>query len=114
MNYEHNRRKYIRMQRLINIIMAKAYRTASVEALCMLTGLTPIISKLEELAQRCKPKQRKVNCQIELDCDVELKNWPHSADTVIIEEVKSEEDATLSAYTDGSKRGQGVGSGVAI
>jgi hypothetical protein len=114
MNYEHNRRKYIRLQRLINIIMAKAYRTASIEALCMLTGLTPIISKLEQIAQRCKAKQRTVNCQTELDYDVELKNWPHSADAVIIEEVKSEEDATVSANIDGSKRGQGVGSGVAI
>jgi hypothetical protein len=73
MNCEHNRRQYIRAQRLINIIMAKAYRTASIEALCMLTGLTPITSKLEELAHRCKANQRTVNCQIELDCDVELK-----------------------------------------
>jgi len=33
---------------------------------------------------------------------------------VIIEEVKSEENATIAAYTDGSKQDQGVGSGVAI
>ena len=50
MNYEHNRKKFIRVQCLINIIMAKAYRTTSSEALCMLTGMTQIIIKLEELA----------------------------------------------------------------
>ena len=31
-----------------------------------------------------------------------------------IEEVDSEEDTTICAYTDGSKQDQGVGSGVAI
>ena len=52
MNHEHNRRKYIRVQRLINISMAKAYRTTSSEALCMLTATTPIIIKLEEIVKR--------------------------------------------------------------
>ena len=37
MKYEHNRQKYIRVQRPINIRMAKAYRTTSSEALCILT-----------------------------------------------------------------------------
>ena len=46
-NHEHNRRKYIRVQCLINISMAKAYRTTSSEALCMLTATTPIIIQLE-------------------------------------------------------------------
>ena len=112
MNYEHNRQKYIRVQ-LINISMAKAYRTTSSKALCMLTGMTPIIIKLEESAQRCKAKERTGNCKIELDHEVKLKNWPHPADAVTIE-VVSEEDATISAYTDGSKQDQAVGSGVAI
>jgi RNA binding protein fox-1 len=33
--------KLIRVQRLINIRIAKSYRTVSNEALCILTGLTP-------------------------------------------------------------------------
>jgi len=48
-NYEHNRSKYIRVQRLINIRMAKTYCTTSSEALCMTTGMTPIHIKLEEV-----------------------------------------------------------------
>jgi hypothetical protein len=49
--YEHNREKYIRVQRLINVRMTKAYRTTSSEALCMLTGITPLIIKLEEVVK---------------------------------------------------------------
>ena len=37
--------KLIRVQRLINIKVAKAYQTVSNEALCIITGLTPITIK---------------------------------------------------------------------
>jgi hypothetical protein len=43
--------KLIREQRLINIKIAKAYRTMSNEALCILMGLTPIAIKIEEAIQ---------------------------------------------------------------
>ena len=43
--------KLTRVQRLINIKVAKSYRTVSNEALCMITGLTPIGIKIEETAQ---------------------------------------------------------------
>jgi len=46
MNFEHNRQKHIRVQSLINIRMAKAFRNTSSEALSMVTGMTPIIIKL--------------------------------------------------------------------
>jgi 5'(3')-deoxyribonucleotidase len=39
---ERNKDKYVRAQRRISLRMAKAYRTISHEALCILTGLTPI------------------------------------------------------------------------
>ena len=35
-----------------------------------------------------------------MDLEVEFKNWPQPAYAVIIEEVKSEEDTTIAAYTD--------------
>jgi len=69
----------------------------------MLTVMTSIIIKLEEIVKRCKPKERAENNKTEMDLEVQFKNWPHPADAVIIEEVKSEEDATIAAYTDGSK-----------
>jgi 2-iminoacetate synthase ThiH len=37
-----HRKKLINVQRLINIRIAKAYRTVSNDALCIITGLTPI------------------------------------------------------------------------
>ena len=74
MNHEYNRRKYIRVQRLINISMAKAYRTTSSEALCMLTATTPIIIKLEEIVKRYNTKKRRSNSLMELDHEVECNN----------------------------------------
>jgi thiaminase len=41
--------------------MSKAYRTTYSEALCMLTAVTPIIIKLEEIVKRCKAKERAEN-----------------------------------------------------
>jgi hypothetical protein len=38
-----NSSKLKRIQRLVNIKLAKAYRTTSHEALCMLTGIPPIL-----------------------------------------------------------------------
>jgi len=54
MNHDYNRREYIRVQRLINISMAKAYGTTSSEALCMVTAMTPITVKLEETNDKHK------------------------------------------------------------
>jgi len=39
--FGYNRLKYIRVQRLMNIKTAKAFRTTSSEALCILAGTTP-------------------------------------------------------------------------
>jgi len=36
----------------MNLLIAKAYRTTSSEALCILAGNTPIIIKAEEAAKR--------------------------------------------------------------
>ena len=51
MEKESYKSKFIRVQRLINIKMAKAYRKVSREALCILTGMTPIEIKIEEAVQ---------------------------------------------------------------
>jgi len=92
--------------------MAKAFRTTSREALCMLMGTTPIIIKLEEVVKRYKIKEKLGNSTIELDQD-EFKYWLHPAEAVTIE-VVSNEAASVHAYTDGSKHDQGVGSSVVI
>jgi hypothetical protein len=46
-----NKTIYNRVQRLINIKIAKDFRTTSNEALCTLTGITPIVIKAEKAAK---------------------------------------------------------------
>jgi hypothetical protein len=46
-----NKTVYNRVQRHINIKIANAFRTTSNGALCTLTGLTPIMIKVEEAAK---------------------------------------------------------------
>jgi len=43
--------KIIRIQRLINLKMAKAYLTVSNEALCIINDITPINIKIEEIGK---------------------------------------------------------------
>jgi len=101
---------YSRVQRLIDIKIAKAYRTTSNEALCTLTGLTPIVIQAEEEARIFNIMRE--NSQTEIDKDVQLKNWLHPTDLVRITELP--EDEEIQIYTDGSKNDNGVGTGRAI
>ena len=106
----HNCSKLIRVQRLVNIKIAKAFRTTSTEALCVLTGLTPIIIKLQEIA---KEYHMIKDPNTAIDRPLEFKRWPHPADVPLIDDITNTEHA-IEIYTDGSKTEQGVGSGVAI
>jgi ribonuclease HI len=114
MKYEHNRQKYVRVQQLINLQMAKAYHTTSSKVLCILTGMTPITLKLEEVVKQYIFKEKQHQQALNLDYDMEHRHWPHLAKAVSIKEVETQEEATISAYTDGSKTQRGVGSGVVI
>jgi len=104
MYFEHNRQKYIRVQRLINIRIAKAFRTTSSEALCMLTGMTAILIKLEKETARHKIKQNSAHRDKEWDCDVGIKNWPHPAEVGAIHEVVGNEERSIQVYTDGANK----------
>jgi hypothetical protein len=55
----YNRQKYIREQRLLNIGMAKAYRTMSSEVLCILTGMNPIVIKTEGAVKQYNSTKEK-------------------------------------------------------
>jgi ribonuclease HI len=76
--------------------------------------MTPIILKLEEVVKQCTFKEKQHQQVINLDYDVEHRHWPHPAKVVTIKEAETHEEATMSAYTDGSKYQRGVGSGVVI
>jgi len=107
---ECNNTVYNRTQRLINIKIAKAFRTTSNEASCTLTGLTPIVIKAEEAAKLYNIMRKS---QVhEIDHEVQPKAWLHSGDSVRITEQQDEQ--AIQIFTDGSKSEQGVGTGMAI
>jgi hypothetical protein len=63
------KRTLTRVQRLIKVGIAKAYRTVSNEALCMITGLTPIDIKLEEAALSYQFTNGSTKGEIDTDHD---------------------------------------------
>ena len=103
--------KLIRIQRLINIRIAEAYRTVSNEALCVITGIKPIHIKIEETGKYYEIIKGK---GIQYDREMEVKNWNHPAKHVKITEGHEDSSHYIHAYTDGSKSDIGVGSGIAI
>ena len=114
MRFEYNRVKYLRIQRLMNIKIAKAFPTTSSEAPCILAGTTQIIIRMEETVKQYFLRKGKGALAQSIDIEVERKNWPYPADVVAFIEVKEYDDKTIQIYTDGSKNEQGVGAGVAI
>jgi len=67
-----NLAKYKRIQRLINIKIAKAYRTVSYEASCVITGVRPIQITIEQKIQTYLAT--KIN-NLEYDALLEVRNW---------------------------------------
>lgn len=109
-----NKLKLIRVQRLINIKIAKAYRTVSNEALCALTGLMPITIKIQEASQyyniiRGRGKEYK-----KVETRMGTQYWMHPAETINFISGKTKDISSVQIYTDGSKTESGVGAGIAI
>ena len=107
-----NRTLYSRVQRLMNIKIAKAYRTTSSDALCILTCDAPVQLKAEEATNLYRITKDKQNER--LDHETEPQDWTQPADTVRICEQNELTEHTVRMYTDGSKTEHGVGSGIAI
>ena len=114
MNIKAYRNKLTRVQRLILIKIAKSYRTVSNEALCVLTGQTPIDIKIEESASLYQHTRLKGTHTDQTDYDMETKYWTHPAHSIKILEEDEQSKGTLQVFTDGSKSQEGVGSGIAI
>ena len=71
-----NLAKYKRIQRLLNIKIAKAYRTLSYDASCVIAGVRPIKITIEETVQTYMAT--KIN-NLEFDAPLEVRNWRHPA-----------------------------------
>jgi len=74
-----NKILYTRVQRLMNIKIAKAYRTTSGEALSVLTGITPIEIKVAETDRLYHITRDRQNRQ--MDHEEEPKDLTHPADS---------------------------------
>ena len=106
--------KITRVQRLINIRLARAYRTVSNEALCLITGLIPIDIKIEETAQLYQLTRGSTKEEAKIDQDMGIKHWLHPAVKITILRDNNEDSSTTQIFTDGSKSEQGVGAGIAV
>lgn len=98
--------KYRRVQRLINIKIAKAYRTISYDASCIIAGVLPINILIEQTVQTYIAT--KVH-NGKYDAPLELTFWRHPSEIPEIREVENGIKYTIEAYTDGSKSGDNVG-----
>jgi len=109
-----NKLKLIRVRRIINVRITKAYRTVSIESLCALTGLTPITIKIQEAFQY----YRIIRGQDKEDTNVETRMgtqyWQHPVETITFLSEETKDTSTVQIYTDGSKSEKGVGAGIAI
>jgi len=99
---------------MINLRTAKAFRTTSNEALCIVADTTPILLQTAEEDRIQNLKKGRGNQTDAIDREVELKNRQHPAHEVKILEGDEYTDKLIQVYTDGSKNRQGVGSGVAL
>jgi hypothetical protein len=98
--------KYKRIQRLINIKIAKAYQTISYAASCVIAGARPIHITIEQTVQTYIAT--KINNK-EYDAPLEVRYWRHPAELVTIREVDNSSIYTTEVYTDGSKIGDNIG-----
>jgi len=101
-----NLTKYKRMQRLMNIKIAKAYRTVSYDASCVIAGIQPIQITIDEKVQTYMVT--KIN-NVEYDAPLEVRYWRHPAEISTVHEVENSTMYTIEVYTDGSKIGDIVG-----
>jgi len=95
----------------INFRIARAYRTLSNEALCVINGITPIQIKIDEIGRVYEITQ---GIETQYDRDMELENWTLPATHIKTIEGEGERLHPIQAYTDGSKSDLGVGAGVVI
>jgi ribonuclease HI len=99
---------------MINIKMAKAYRTISYEASCMMAGVTPIEIVIEEKARLYKIKHNIERTEYDCDTPLPIKQWAYLARRVNIIETSDSTPYSTVIYTGGSEIEGKVGAGAAI
>jgi hypothetical protein len=99
---------------MINIKIAKAYRTISFDASCVIAGVPPIGIVIEEKVRLYKIKHNTERREYEYDILLPVKEWPHPARRLNIMEISDSTPHSTEVYRDGSKIGGKVGAGAVI
>jgi 5'(3')-deoxyribonucleotidase len=87
-NKECKKVKYVRVHRIISLRTAKAYRTVSHEALCILTGITLIHIKAEEVATQYNITTERSTQNSQINKAENPRKWLHPADIVSVSDTK--------------------------
>jgi hypothetical protein len=111
---QRNLRVLQKVQRIINIKMAKAYRTISFKASCMMAGVPPIGIVIEEKARLYKIKHNIQRTEYDCVTPLPVKQWAQTARRVNITETNDSTPYSTVIYTYGSKIEGKVGAGAAI
>ena len=101
-------------QRLINIKIAKADRTVSFEASCVIAGVPPIGLVINGKVQIYKRKHGLENRDIVCNTPLPVHEWPHPARQVTINETNEATTYPMKIYMDWSKDASTLGAGVTI
>ena len=101
-------------QRLNNIKIAKAYRTISFEASCVIAGVQPIGLVIDRKVQVYKRKYGLGSTDIVCDMLLPVHEWPHPFLQATITETNEAITYPIEIYTDGGKDASTVGARVVI
>ena len=96
---QNNLSEYQRVQRMINIKIAKALRTLSNEASCILAAARPIQLAVEEKVRNYTATHNN----IEYDEPLDVRYWPHPAEMPLIRAPTEIRFNVINMFTDGSK-----------
>jgi len=94
----------------MNIKMAKAFRTLSYEASCVVAGVCPIRLAVEEKVRTYKATHNN----IEYDVPLEVRYWPHPVEVPLISAPTEIPHNIINIFTDSSKIGGKVGAAAGI
>ena len=96
---------------MINIKLAKSYRTVSNDALCIITGLMAKRNKIQEAANLYEMFKTEGTNN---DRAINSRHWIHPSKHIKIVEEQERITHSLQVYTDGSKSETGVAVGIAV
>jgi len=107
---QNNFRKSHGVQRMMNIKIAKAFRTLSYEASCVLAGVRPVRLAVEENIRTYKTTHNNIG----YDAPLGVRYWPQPAEIPLIRAPTEIPHNVINIFTDFSKIGGKVGAAAVI